>query len=107
MVYGEGIFSGTALLVVSGVIALIWVIIEVKRIKHKLFAIFLVIAIIFFYWGAVIVFQGQNIDFTSLSGITEASKVYFSWLSSVFGNMKTITASVINMDWSSYNSSIS
>jgi len=106
MVYGEGLFSGTALLIVSGLIALIWILIEVKRIRHKIFAIFLVFAIIFLYWGAIVVFQGQNIDFTSFSGAAEASKVYFSWLLSVFSNIKSVTASVIQLDWSSYNKSI-
>lgn len=107
MAFGEGLFSGTALLVVSAIIVLIWVLIEIKRIKHKIFAIFLVGMIIFFYWGAIVVFQGQAFDFSSFSGISEASKIYFSWLLSVFDNLKTVTAGVIQLDWGTNNGTIS
>lgn len=99
MAFGEGILSGTALLLVSGVIIVVWVLIEIKRFRHKIFAIFLVILIIFLYFGAFVVFQDKEVDLGTISGMTEATKLYFSWLFSVFGNFKTITAGAIQLDW--------
>jgi len=58
MAFEGGIFSGTALLLVSGIIIAIWVLIEIKRFRHKIFAIFLVILIIFLYFGVFVVFSG-------------------------------------------------
>lgn len=99
MAFGEGIFSVTALLIVSGIIIAIWVLIEIKRFRHKIFAIFLVILIIFLYFGAFVVFQDRAIDLSTISGMTDATKLYFSWLFSIFGNFKTITAGAIQLDW--------
>jgi|TARA_Y100000034_G_scaffold122543_1_gene168131 glucan phosphoethanolaminetransferase (alkaline phosphatase superfamily) len=103
MVFGGEIFSGTGILILSAVIILIWVVIEIKRFKHKIFAIFLMILIIFLYFGVIVVFQDRNVDFDSYSGMIDATKIYFSWLSSVFGNFKTMTAGAIQLDWRAVN----
>jgi|TARA_Y100000310_G_scaffold17671_1_gene17430 hypothetical protein len=98
--FGDAIFSGASLLIISVVIISIWVVIEVKRFKHKIFAIFLIILIIILYWGVIVVFQDREIDLTTVSGMTEATKIYFSWFGSIFENLKTLTSNVIRMDWS-------
>jgi|TARA_Y100000310_G_C20662955_1_gene805794 Mg/Co/Ni transporter MgtE len=103
MEFGTGIFSGLALAIISLIIIITWVLIEVKRVKHKLFAIFLVVAIIFLYWGAIVVFQGEEVDLKSYSGVMEAGNLYFSWMVSIFGNFKIITGNIIHMDWSGEN----
>jgi len=90
---------GTTFLILAVLIIAVWLIIEAKRFKHKLFAIFLIGLILFSYFSFISVFKEQQIDFKSISGITSAGKLYFSWLFSVFGNFKTITMNVINMDW--------
>ncbi|MFH1787565.1 MAG: hypothetical protein ABH811_02130 [archaeon] len=79
----------------------IWIIIEIKRTKHKLFAIFLIALILFMYLSFSIVFKGQDINWKSASGIMEASNLYFSWLGSAFGNVKSITGYAAGMDWNS------
>ena len=92
---------GFALIVIFVIILAIWLIIEFKRMRHKIFAIFLIVMILFFYVSAAWVFRGQNVDYKSVSGLTKAGKVYFHWLGSSFGNVKTITANAIKMDWKS------
>ena len=103
MAFGEGIFSGTGILIVSAIIIIVWVLIEVKRFRHKIFAIFLVILIIFLYFGIFVVFQDREVDLSTISGIMDATKLYFSWIFSVFGNFKTITAGAIQLDWGETN----
>ncbi len=61
------------------------------------------VLVVFLYFGAVIVFQDKDIDFTSYSGVMDATKLYFSWLGSIFGNFKTITAGAIQLDWKDDN----
>jgi len=107
MAFGVGIFSGTALLIVSGIIISIWVLIELKRFRHKIFAIFLIILVIFLYFGMFVVFQDREIDLSSISGMMEATKLYFSWIFSIFGNFKTITAGAIQLDWGENSSETS
>lgn len=91
---------GVALLVVAVLVIGIWVVIEVKRIKHKLFAMFLIGLILFLYISMVFVFKGQDIDYKTVSGVGYAAKLYMSWLGSVAGNFKSMTSHAVKMDWS-------
>ena len=91
---------GITLFVVAVLIVAIYVLIELKRLRHKLFAIFLIGLILFTYISFAVVLRGQDIDFKTISGLTEGSKLYFSWLGSIFGNMKSMTTHAIQMDWS-------
>ena len=79
----------------------IWALIELKRFKHKLFAMFLIGAILFFYLSSAIVFKDQDVNYKSVEGVTSAVKLYFSWLGSIFTNMKTISSHAVKMDWKS------
>lgn len=90
---------GTALFVVAILIIVIWVAIVIKRMKHKMFAVFLIGLLLFFYFSFNLVFQGKNVDFKSISGVTEAGRIYLSWLGTIFTNAKSITMNAIKMDW--------
>ncbi len=90
---------GITIFIVAALIIAIWIIIEMKRVRHKIFAIFLIILILFLYISSTFVFKGHDIDFKTVSGMTTAAKLYFSWLGSIFGNIKSITTSAIKMDW--------
>jgi len=90
---------GMTLFVISILIIAIWVIIEIKRFKHKIFAIFLIGLILFAYLSFAFVIKGQDIDFKTVPGVVKATKLYFSWLGYAFVNLKTITTNAIGMDW--------
>ncbi len=94
---------GVTLLVVAVLIIAIWVVIEIKRFRHKLFAIFLIVLILFTYFSFTTVLKGKDIDFKTATGIKEAGSLYISWLGSIFGNLKAITIHAIDMDWNSVN----
>lgn len=95
-----GIFSWTSIFVLSIITIGIWVVIEVKRFKHKIFAILLIVLVIFSYVSFAVVAQDNELNFTSISGVVEATKIYFAWIGSILGNLKTITANVFKLDWS-------
>jgi len=94
---------GTTLFVVAILIVAIWVVIEIKRFKHKIFAIFLIALILFTYFSFTAVIKKNPVDLKTVPGMIDASKLYFSWLGSVFGNLKSITINAIKMDWKSIN----
>ncbi|MFC1666217.1 hypothetical protein ACFLZF_00705 [Nanoarchaeota archaeon] len=89
----------TTLLIVGGLVIGIWLLIEFKRLKHKLFAVILIGLILFSYFSFSTIFSKSDIDFKSPTGLMSAGKVYFSWLISIFGNFKIITGDAIKMDW--------
>jgi len=91
---------GSSFFIVAVLIIAVWVVIEIRRFKHKIFAMFLIALILFLYISGLGVFGGANVDLSSVSGIIDAWKIYFSWLGSAFGNMKTLTANALNLDWS-------
>ncbi len=90
---------GGALFIVAVAVIAIWIIIEVKRLKHKIFALFLIGIIIAVYLSALFVFSGQNVDLSTATGVLSAGKLYMSWLGTVFTNVKTITANAVGLDW--------
>jgi hypothetical protein len=87
------------LIVTLVIILLIWLFIEVKRARHKVFAVALILVMIFLYFSVTYVFQGKNVDYKSVSGISDATKIYFNWLGYFYGNVKTVTMNTIRMDW--------
>jgi hypothetical protein len=94
---------GVTLLIVGILIIAVWAIIEFKRMRHKAFAFFLIALILFTYFSFMHVVNQNKVDLTTSAGFLDASKLYFSWLGSLFGNLKSITANAINMDWSGEN----
>ena len=91
--------AGMSLLIVAGLIMAIWVIIELKRFKHKLFAMFLIVLILFTYISFAVTLRDHSVDLKTTSGIMTASKLYFSWLGSIFGNLKLMTLYATKIDW--------
>jgi len=90
---------GITLFIVAVLIVGIWVTIELKRFKHKLFAIFLILLVLFAYVTATVSLKENEIDFKTIPGLIEAGRLYFSFLGSIFGNLKTITTNAISMNW--------
>lgn len=86
-------------MIVAVLIISVWIIIEIKRFKHKLFALILIALILFTYIGFTAVVSGKDLDLKTAKGLTEASKIYFSWLYSIGENFKKITINAIKMDW--------
>lgn len=90
---------GITLFVVIALILAIWIFIEVRRFRHKALAIFLIVLILFTYLSFTSVIKEKDIDFKTITGLTTATRLYFSWLGSIFGNLKTITTNAIRMNW--------
>ena len=95
---------GITLIIVLALIVFIWMFVELKRFKHKLFAIFLIFIILFAYFGFVSSIKGKDIDLKTVDGLKVAGGLYLSWLGGVFHNTKIITSNAIAMDWQGDNS---
>ena len=70
----------TTFLIVAGLAVIVWLVLETKRLKHKLLAVFLIGLLLLTYFSFGIAVKGKDLDFTSFSGINDAGKLYFSWL---------------------------
>ena len=92
-------FSGAAFFVIVLLIIAVWIIVEIRRFRHKIFAVFLILLILFLYISTVVVFNEQELDLTSFSGVVSATKLYLSWLASAGDNLKTMAANAIKLEW--------
>lgn len=97
---------GVTFIIIAVVVVAIWLIIEAKRMKHKIFAIFLIALIIFSYISFSVVIKRNDVDLKTTGGWKIAGKLYMSWLGTVFQNVKAITVYAINQDWKQANDSI-
>ncbi len=94
---------GVMFFVVAIAIIAVWIIIEAKRLKHKMLAIVLIALILFTYISFTAVLKGTNPDFKTVNGLTTAGKLYVSWLGTVFKNLKSVTAYASQQDWRGAN----
>lgn len=92
-----------SLVIVGVVIILIWLIVEFKRFRHKLLALFLIVVVLSLYISFTMALKNRDIDFASVSGVKEAFGIYFSWLGTVSQNFKSITSKAVEMDWGTNN----
>lgn len=97
---------GTIFFVVAAIIIGVWLFVELKGLSHRILAISFILLFVFFYFSYSFVQRNYGPDAEGISGVLEASKIYFSWLGHVFGNIKTITGNVIGMNWTGNHSEI-
>jgi hypothetical protein len=98
---------GVIVFIIAGLVIAIWMLFELKHMKHKLFALFLIALILFGFFSFNAVFKGKELPINNLSDLGKIAKVYFSWLSSAFNNVKIITTQAIKMDWSGNSTNLS
>lgn len=95
------------ILIIISILAIgIYMIAEFRKVKHQLWAIVIIALLLFAYISFALVLKGRDIDYKSVSGLAHATKIYFSWLGSILGNVKTITGSAVQMDWGVNESSV-
>lgn len=91
------------LLIVGAFVLLIWFFLFFRRARHKFFSHFLIILLIFLVFTFAISIRNETVDFKTASGVLGAGKIYFNWLGSAFGNVKSITGYATKLDWDSSN----
>ena len=97
---------GGTFIVMAIAIAAIWILIEEKRMKHKIFAIFLIALILFTYISFSVVLKNNDVNLKSPEGIKTGSQLYLTWIGNAFTNMKSITAYAFKQDWKQENITI-
>jgi hypothetical protein len=97
---------GSTFIIIAALVAAIWIIIEIKRLKHKIFAMFLIGLILFTYISFTAAIKDQEIDLKTVSGVSTATKLYFSWLGNAFQNVKSVTTYALKQNWSEVDESV-
>ncbi len=89
--------------VLVAIVLFFYIKIEFRKAKDKIFITLFIVFILLSYFSFTSVLGGRNINFASFSGLSKAGSIYFSWLGSIFFNIKSITGNAIKMDWSGKN----
>jgi len=90
-------------LIIGGLIILAFLFLRVKHMKHKVFLVLVIVALLFFYGTGYKVLSGQDINWRSVKGVEKGARIYVAWLGGVFGNVRSLTANAIKMDWKQEN----
>lgn len=91
---------GITLFIISILVIAVYILFEIRRLRHKLFAIFLIALILFSYLSFTLVLRGHDVDLKTVPGLIKAGELYFLWLEGVAGNFVVLTGNAIQMDWS-------
>jgi len=91
--------NGVILLLIAVFIIAVLTFLRFKKVKHELFAFFLILIIVFAFFSFTLAFKGKNVSITNVSDATNAAKIYLSWIGNAFNNVKIITTQAIKMDW--------
>jgi hypothetical protein len=92
--------TSTTIFILGILVIGIWIFIEIKRLKHKMLAIFLIGLILFTYISFTVTMRKQDLDLKTIPGMISAGKLYFVWLGGIFTNAKSITLYVAKHNWS-------
>ena len=74
-------------------------VVKARHVKHRFFAILLVLLVLFFYLTVPRVIQGHDVDLKTFDGIILTVRLYFAWLVHAFGNFQELTGKAVGMDW--------
>lgn len=90
---------GTTFFIVAGIIIAIWILLEAKRLQHKIIAIFLIGLVLFGYISFTTSLKDEKIDFKTIPGIIHAVKIYSYWMGNLFKNARAVTAYAAKQNW--------
>ena len=60
---------------------------------------FLIVILMFFILGGLLIVSNSALDFSHENDGEFFYDSYVGWLEEIFGNAKSVTGQVINMDW--------
>ena len=86
-------------IILGVLIYVLFVFFKVKRFQHRVYAILIILFVIFFYTTGSKIIAENNIDIKTFDGIMKANKLYFNWLVHSFKNVKVVVGNTIKMNW--------
>lgn len=87
-------------------VVLVFFILKFKEIRHKLSFLLILALILFLVVSASTIYSKNKVDLKSFDGVVSAGKLYFSWLGSLFHNVKDISGYAVKQDWNTKNNTI-
>lgn len=79
---------------------------RVKHFQQRVFLLFLIVTVLFFYITISSVVDKNNISLSNFDGVVALGKIYGNWLLHLGQNTKVLVGNAIKMDWKG-NSSLS
>jgi hypothetical protein len=92
-------FGGVSWIVLAILVVVFLLLLKARHIKHRFFAVLLVLLFIFIYFTSTQLLSNKGLDFKTFDGWMKAVKIYFTWLGHAFGNLKDLTGQAVKMDW--------
>ncbi len=79
---------------------------HLKHTRHKFVIMAIILILVFFVSSLYFVTKANNMDITTLNGLSKGMQVYSGWLVSSFHNIGSLTGYAVGLDWSPKNKTI-
>jgi len=86
-------------ILIAILLVLIFIIVRFKELKHRIFIIFIIVLILFGILSIGAIYTKNEVDLTSFEGLVAATKLYTSWLKTVYINVAQLTGQAVKQDW--------
>jgi len=86
------------------IIAIVFVVLKVVMKKQAIATKLALVLFVFLMVTVGYVYTTSDVEVKTVKDVFNFGGVYFSWIGSVFQNMKSLTANVIEKDWGADNS---
>ncbi|MEK6848886.1 MAG: hypothetical protein AABX65_04620 [Nanoarchaeota archaeon] len=93
------------IIIILGILIAIFVVTKVAELRHKFFVASILVLLLLFYVSFSLVAKDAGVDVGTADGIVKATGIYFNWLGTLFGNMRSITSNAVKLDWSANSTS--
>lgn len=81
-------------------IAVIFLLVKFREVKHRTFMIVVVLMLIFIVITASQLVRQNGINLSKFDDVVLLSRLYFGWLKHVFANLVNLTGNAVKQDWS-------
>jgi hypothetical protein len=86
--------------IIAGFLLLIiYIAIKEDDFKRRIGHLLMIVGVCFLLFTGYMIFSGKEINFTSIGGISNAAKTYFSWFSIAGKNIARVTSYALNQEW--------
>ncbi len=85
--------------IIAFIIISVLLIIKIANEKQAIAIKLLLVLFVFFLVTAAYVYVKYDVDLSDFDGITKATRIYFSWLGQIWGNVKGVSGYIVDQQW--------
>ena len=83
------------------VVLVIFIVFKFNNIRTKMAFVFIFLGVAFLLLTGYLVFSGEDVNFSTVDGISSAVKTYVSWFANIGSNFIKVSSYAFSQEWKS------